>query len=176
MSLPEPKNNVFFWIWPEMAENGRKTRFFASGRLILVISSKQKKMIDRHLICKISQLLFSKVWPPMKLIFLLLLVGVQNLKPAELYQNVLQLFFSFSQFIFSLSRIYFWSERISIKHFVVFLNRLIHGSKEIICVQCTYTYVVRTYSPKKAYSAGKQRGSTGQKFVVGILTRAILIY
>ena len=72
--------------------------------------------------------MFSKVWPPMKLIFRLLLVGVQNLKPAELYQNVLQLFFSFSQFIFSLSRIYYGSARISIKHFVVFLNRLM-----IIC-------------------------------------------
>ena len=37
----------------------------------------------------------------MKLIFRLLLMGVQNLKPAELYQNVLQLI-----------RVYFGSARI----------------------------------------------------------------
>ena len=73
----------------------------------------------------------------MKLIFRLLLVGVQNLKPAELYQNVLQLFFSFSQFIFSLSRAYYGSARISIKHFVLFLNRL-------VCIHIVYIWL-QTY-------------------------------
>ena len=81
-----------------------------------------------HLICKISDIFcLAKYDLRWSWFFDFYYMGVQIFKPAELYQNVLQLFFfSFSQFIFSLSRTFFGCQRISIKHFVVFSHRLIH--------------------------------------------------
>ena len=66
-----------------------------------------------HLICKISDIFcLAKYDLRWSWFFDFYYMGVQIFKPAELYQNVLQLFFSFSQFIFSLSRTFFGCQRI----------------------------------------------------------------
>ena len=111
----------------KMAGNGRKWQknmVFPLWKPHFCNFVKIKKI--RHLICKISDIFcLAKYDLQWSWFFDFYYMGVQIFKPAELYQNVLQLFFSFSQFIFSLSRTLFWCQRISIKHFVVFSHRLI---------------------------------------------------
>ena len=82
MSLPGPKNNVFFWIWPEMAENGRKTRW---SRFFDFISGCPNLQT-----CRTISKLASSIFFIFLSSFLALVESI--LGPREFLSNILSLF------------------------------------------------------------------------------------